>query len=321
MTEHRVGGPHFEDLTHGQLFDDAPAVTLTDGLAATHQAIVGDRMFLPLDHHRARAVTGGVLVHPGLVCDLSIGQSTLATHNVKANLFYRGLRFHTYPGLGDTLSTRTEVVALKQNTLRPDRAATGLAVLRITTSDQAGKTVLDYHRCAMIPYRDRPTGPGPADDISVFGDGPEPIDPTREWDFDVLGAPPAALQTGDVYLSSADVVSSAPELARLTLNIAAAHHDELSGPDGRLVYGGHTIGLALAQATRAVPRLLTVTGWTSCDHLAPVHEGDRLSSRLEIVETREHISGGQLVTFRSIVSGGTTEPTQVLDWTFHGLVR
>ena len=44
MSENRiaVGGPYFDELRHGQVFDDAPSVTLTSGLAATHQAILGD---------------------------------------------------------------------------------------------------------------------------------------------------------------------------------------------------------------------------------------------------------------------------------------
>ena len=51
------------------------------------------------------------------------------------------------------------------------------------------------------------------------------------------------------------MVSSAPELARLTLNIAMVHHDAAASAGGRLVYGGHTIGIAAAQATRALPNL------------------------------------------------------------------
>src|SRR6202034_154238 len=47
-----------------------------------------------------------------------------------------------------------------------------------------------------------------------------------------------------------DVVSSAPELARLTLNVAMVHHDASAAGGQRLVYGGHAIGLALAQAAR-----------------------------------------------------------------------
>lgn len=94
---------------------------------------------------------------------------------------------------------------------------------------------------------------------------------------------------GSVLHSTADVVTSAPELARLTLNIAATHHDSRVG-GRRLVYGGHTIGLALAQAGRLLPNLVTVLGWESCDHTGPVHEGDTLYSELHIesAEPAEH---------------------------------
>ena len=93
---------------------------------------------------------------------------------------------------------------------------------------------------------------------------------------------------GAVLHSTGDVVSSAPELARLTLNIAATHHDSRVGGQ-RLVYGGHTIGLALAQASRLLPNLVTVLGWESCDHTGPVHEGDTLYSELH-VESAEPVA-------------------------------
>jgi acyl dehydratase len=51
-------GPWFEDLRRGDVFDGSPAVTLTDGLAAAHQAIVGNRLRLALDRELSRAVTG-----------------------------------------------------------------------------------------------------------------------------------------------------------------------------------------------------------------------------------------------------------------------
>src|SRR5690349_25071323 len=90
------GGPFFDDLHVGQVFDTAPSMTLTSGAAATHQAILGDRMRLPLDAELSAAVTGGALAHPALVCDVAIGQSTLVTQRVMANLFYRGLVFHRF---------------------------------------------------------------------------------------------------------------------------------------------------------------------------------------------------------------------------------
>src|SRR5580698_10189720 len=53
----REGGPYFDDLTVGQVFDWAPSATLSFGLAAAHQAIVGDRMRLALDADLCAAVT------------------------------------------------------------------------------------------------------------------------------------------------------------------------------------------------------------------------------------------------------------------------
>ena len=137
----------------GQVFDWAPSATLTAGLAAAHQAILGDRLRLALDADLCAAVTGtpGPLAHPALVCNVAIGQSTLVTQRVKANLFYRGLTFHRFPVIGDTIYTRTEVVGLRANSVKPGRAPTGLAALRMTTIDQADRLVLDFYRCAMLP--------------------------------------------------------------------------------------------------------------------------------------------------------------------------
>ena len=119
------------------------------------------------------------------MCDVAIGQSTLVTQRVKANLFYRGLAFHRFPVIGDTLFTRTEVVGLKQNSAKPGRAPTGLAALRMTTVDDVGRLVLDFYRCAMLPLSaDAPT---PATPTTCPRSGPRSLpapDPTADWDAD-----------------------------------------------------------------------------------------------------------------------------------------
>ena len=324
---HIPGGPYFDDLEVGQIFDSAPSMTLTAGSAAVHQSILGDRLRLALDAQLAYAVTGATaaLAHPALVCDVAIGQSTLATQRVKANLFYRGLRFHRFPVIGDSLFTRTEVVGLKQNSAKPGRAPTGLAALRMTTVDQIGRLVLDFYRCAMLPLRDGAADTGHADDLSVFGAHPVPTpDPTADLDADayrekVPGSGFDAGVAGSVLHSGADVVSTAPELARLTLNIAATHHDWRVGGQ-RLVYGGHTIGLATAQATRALPNLVTILGWESCDHTGPAHEGDTLYSELHVDEAAPLPDGrGGVLKLRSLVYAVGDPDRQVLDWRFTAL--
>lgn len=313
-------GPYFEDLAVGQQFTGAPAFTLTGGLAAAHQAITGNRLALTLDHELCRAVTGGdPLAPPALVWDVAIGQSTVVTRHVKANLFYRGLAFRRLPALGDTLRTVTEVVALRQNQPREDRAPTGLAALRITTTDQQQRAVLDFWRCAMLPLRDESARTGHADNLDAVGH-----DVTGDlsaavsgWQLGALGTAgphPADLHAGqqlEVY--GGDVVSSAPELARLTLNIAAVHHDAQAAGGERLVYGGHAIGLALAQAARALPSLVTVVAWHGCDHLAPVHEGDTLRSAISVEQVEYLPDGGGLAHLRSVVRAGERD---VLDWRY-----
>jgi acyl dehydratase len=324
--------PFFEDLRVGHLERSAPAVTLTAGLAAVHQAILGDRLALALDATLAPQVLGcaGPLAHPALVWDVAIGQSTVLTARVIANLFYRGLVLRRAPVIGDTLSSTTEVVALRQSSPRAGRPASGLAALRVRTSDQEGRSVLDFWRCAMLPLRDPGADSARADS---FGDIPEELEPEalREaistWRLERLpragGARPRRLEPGARWSEHAgDVVSGAAELARLTLNVAAVHHDRHAQADGRrLVYGGHTIGLAAAQATRALPEIVTILGWHSCEHLAPVHEGETLRSELELERLEALPGAGALAHLRSRVRAlGDGEQVEVLDWRFVALI-
>jgi acyl dehydratase len=319
-----VGGPWFDQLAVGQVSPRVPALTLTDGHAALHQAIVGDRLALALDGPLSAAVTGSErpLAHPALVWDVAIGQSTLLTQRVIGNLFYRGLVLRRAPVIGDTLHTSTEVVALRQNSPKPGRAATGLAVLRVRTTDQQDRRVLDFWRCAMLPLSDPDRRTGHADALDAI---PSELDQAAlgeavaDWFLEPLrddGVPPAP---GTVWrLLGGDVVSAAPELARMTLNVAVAHHDAREA-GRRLVYGGHTIGIAAAHVTRVLPNLVTFVAWHGCDHIGPVLEGDTLSSVIELerVQPLPGHQGGWLVHLRCRVSATRGDPAQtvdVLDW-------
>ena len=328
-----VAGPYFEDLRVHEIFDGAPALTLTEGHAALHAAIVGDRLRLAIDATLSRTVLRGdrPVAHPALVCDVAIGQSTLVTQRVLANLFYRGLILRRLPVIGDTLRTTSQVVALRETTRRPDRPATGLAVLRIRTCDQEGRRVLDFWRCAMLPLRNADASTGHADDLNEI---PSEIqsDPMFSlvggWNLGafrerVPGEHADRLVPGMRWrIAGGDVVSAAPELARLSLNIAMAHHDAGTARAKRLVYGGHTIGIAAAQATRALPNLVAILAWESCDHLAPVHEGDTLHSELELERLEPLPTTGALIHLRSRARAAQpgSDPVDVLDWRFIGVM-
>ena len=331
-----IGGPWFEDFHVGQMFD-APAVTLTSGHAALHQALFGDRLRLALDQTFAETITGTarLLAHPALVCNLAIGQSTYASSRVKANLFYRGLLLRQPVFIGDTLTTVTKVVALRQNAAKPGRAATGLVALELTMTNQHSATVLHCFRCPMIACRDENVVTGKADSLDAIPDiipDASLIAAVPEWRLDLFrsrtnGWHFADLQTGQRFVIEArDSVSSAPELARMTLNMAMTHFDAAASVYGlRLVFGGHAIAMAAAQATRALPNIVTILAWRGCDHLAPVFEHDMLSTTLSVEALHPLPGGGGLADLRAVVraerstatiAAGQPREADVLDWRF-----
>jgi acyl dehydratase len=332
----RVGGPYFEDFEPGQVFADAPALTLTGGHAALHQALTGDRLRLALDAELSRAVTGheAQLAHPNLVCDVAIGQSTGPTQRVLGNLFYRGLVLLRPVFIGDTLRTTTEVAGLRQNRAREGRPGTGLVVLRIKTVNQHGEPVLDFWRCPMIPMRSSDSQTGYADSFDHI---PQDLDMDEvraavpvDWRLERLreqvpGEYFADLVEATVWeVEGRDTVTAAPELVRLSLNLAYAHSDAGASSRGRrLVYGGHTISLAASHTTRAVPNLASIIAWQGCDHLAPVFEGDILGTELTL-EGKHALGEGGLLDLHAMVfadrADGSAEHEPVLDWRFVGLM-
>ncbi len=317
------GPPYFDDLSRGDVFG-APGLTLTDGHQALHQAVIGDRLRLALDAPLFAAVTGqpGLLAHPQLVCDVAIGQSTAPSGRVLGNLFYRGLACRPV-AIGTTLRTRTEVVAL-----RSASRGRGVAALRVTTVDDDGRPVLDFWRCPLLPARSE-DGEKHEDDLDAVG---HPVDvhdlvPTA-WTLEPLRREPlgalfAELTTGAQRLEEGETVTSATELARMTLNLAMTHTDATAGAHGRrLVYGGQVIGIAAAHVNRVLPDLATILAWHSCDHLGPTFEGDLLHTTVTISEL-EALDDGGLVHFRAQTSaqaGAEGAPRDVLDWRAVGLM-
>ena len=332
MTTHHIDGPYFEDFTRDELFT-APSVTLTEGHAAIYQALTGDRMRLPLDRHLAARVTGDSrpLAHPMVVLNAVNGQTTYASQHVKGNLFYRGLLLQQPVFIGDTLDTTTRVVGLRQNTIKAGRAATGMVALEMETRNQNGACVMKYWRCPMIPCRDKAADTGHQDDFDWI---PATLDEAtllgalpRGWDLGPLdpagyAVPAPHLAAGDrVVIEAQDTITCAPELVRMTGNIAFAHTDASRSYLGkRLVYGGHTISLALAQVSRAMPNLVAMVGWQGCDHLGPVLEEDIIRSEFTVTAVTPVDAGGALYTLaidtyaRRPQADGAYSDERVLDW-------
>ncbi len=316
-------GPMYEDFVVGATLPPLPSITLTDADNAIYRAITGDQNLLAADTNRYRAASGsvGALANPGLVMQYSIGQTTMATRQAIANLYYRSVRVLRPVEIGHTLSTVTTVLGLKDSAPKGEQFR-GKVWLGITTTSDDGTSdggpVVEYERCALVRGRG-PTQPGHDDDI------PGPSDPTPlrdlmelapKWDLACL--PRTDWSVDDVRVDPLrDHIDLAAPLARMTFNQAAVHRDHTLTANGqRLVYGGHVQGLAQASLTRMLPGMATIVAWDGCDHIGPAYENDLLEFRHRVLE-RSPVGSSHLTRFEVIGTkiSGDTDPTDILRWT------
>ena len=319
--------PWFEDFKVGDNLSNVPAVTLTEGYAAAHQMVFADRSRLCLSAPLSQAVTGRseMVANSALVCNMAIGQSTIPSQRVLGNLFYRGLRFHRPVYLGDTLTTTTRVMALRQNTPKPGRHASGMVGLEMHVVNQHDETVLLFWRCPMVPCLDKDADTGHRDNLDVMPEviaDDELVASVPDWDLSHLPKTPDIFTPGAVVeVEARDTVTSAPEMVRMSLNLAMTHTDAGRSVYGkRLVYGGHTISMAAAQLSRVLPSLATIVCWYRCDHVAPVFEQDILNTVIT-VEDEIAVGSGKILKLNIEVFAerGTQAPeaatnVKVLDW-------
>jgi len=317
-----LDGPFYDQLSVGDRMPTQPGVTLDSGLAALHQSIIGERLALCLDGELCRTVTGSdrMLASPGLVMQLSIGQSTTISRRAIANLFYRDLRLVEPVFIGDTVSTTVTVAALSDSGSREGRRARGKVLVDVVTT-AAGRSAVTYQRCPMLPTVGD-TLPGHQDDLGTS----QPLDLDsyvdlipEGWRLDLLGVSPDWANGQTVTDPTRDIIDGATALVRLTHNLAMIHRDAgQSLYPQRLVYGGHVVGLAQASLSRVVPSLATIVGWQECNHTGPAFEGDLLSFRHTLIDSLD-TPGGRLLAVRVEACAHRGESPidgeAILDWT------
>ena len=319
-----LDGPFYDDLAVGQELPRQPPITIDDGIAALYQSLVGERLPMALDAVTTRAVTGrpGRLASPGLVAQLSIGQSTTVSRRAIANLFYRDVRLVRPVMVGESVATVVTVAALADGSHEEGRARRGKVLVDIVTTAD-GQPAVEYQRCPMLPQADHEAVPGHADDLGSTSDldlaAYASLVPDH-WDLTVLG-PGTDWTIGDTIVDPMrDVIDGATALVRLTHNLAMIHRDaERSPSPERLVYGGHVVGLAQASLSRVLPGMATVVGWHGCDHTGPAFENDLVSFCHTLIDVAPAGRSGRV--FAVQVQGcahrdeGPPEGEKILDWT------
>ena len=293
-------GNFFEDFTVGQTIIHATPRTVLSGDQALYTALYGSRFALQSATSFAQNI--GYPQSPVddmLVFHIVFGKTVAdISLNAIANLGYADCRFlkAVYPG--DTLSTVSKVIGVKQNS----NGKTGVVYVRSTGCNQNGETVLEYTRWVMVKKRDN-TSPAPETQIP---DLPECVDVNAlatacplinnsAYDTNLAGSPHlwGDYQAGEKidHVDGITVEESDHMLAtRLYQNTSKVHFNQHSQEQGRfgrrLIYGGHVISLARALSFNGLGNAFHISAINGGRHIAPLFAGDTVYAWSQVTDLR-----------------------------------
>jgi 2-methylfumaryl-CoA hydratase len=289
-------GNYFEDFRLGQEIVHATPRTVTEGDVALYTALYGSRFAVNSSTPFAASLgLRGAPLDSLLTFHIVFGKTVPdISLNAIANLGYANGRFGepVYPG--DTLSTTSTVIGLKQN----KNGQTGIVYVRSIGVNQRGDTIVDYIRWVMVRKKD-PHAPAPE---TVVPDLPEAVDANElSCSFRPNGTPYDTVRSGSPHLwedysvgeridhvDGVTIEEAEHMLAtRLYQNTARVHfnqHVEKKGRFGRrIVYGGHIMSLARSLSFNGFANALSVAAINGGRHTNPVFAGDTIYAWSEVL--------------------------------------
>ena len=294
-------GNFFEDFRFGQVIVHPTPRTVSHGDVALYTALYGSRFAVQSSDEFAKQL--GYPRSPlddMLTFHVVFGKTTPEISlNAIANLGYADCKFvkPVYPG--DTLSSVSEVIGLKENSNKE----TGTVYVRSTGRNQNGEIVLEYCRWVMVRKRDKSS---PAPEV-VVPKLPDRVDPKVL----ATAVPRLDISKYDVALSGSvhrwgdyDAGEKIDHVDGMTLeeaehqtatrlyqNTAKVHfnqHTESKGRFGRrIVYGGVVISLVRALSYNGLGNAFHLAAINGGRHVAPTFAGDTIYAWSEILEKAE----------------------------------
>jgi len=290
-------GNFFEDFELGQVIDHATPRTVTEGDRALYGSLYPTRFALPSSAvFAAECGLAPAPVEELIGFHIAFGKTVPEVSlNAVANLGYAELRFHRPVRTGDTLSTSSEVIGLKENS----NAKTGVVYVRSTATNQDGDVAIDWARWVMVHKRDH-GAPAPETVVPDLADAvaandliiPEGLDFTA-YDFAAAGEPHrfGDYAVGEKIDHVDGVTLTDPEhmmATRLWQNTAKVHFNTEARPDGtRLIYGGHVISMARALSFNGLANAQLIAAVSAGAHTAPAFAGDTVYAWSEVLDKAE----------------------------------
>ncbi len=293
-------GNFLEDFKVGQVLTHATPRTLNEGDRALYQALFGSRFSLQSSDEVARAAGYPQSPVDDLLAFHVVFGKTVpdVSLNAVANLGYADCRFvkPVYPG--DTLSTVSKVIGLKENS----DGATGVVYVRSIGRNQRDEIVLEYVRWVMVRKRDK-ASPAPVTDVpelpkAVGSEFIEAPAATNFAGFDLAASGSAHLWDDYAVGEKIDhvdgvTIEEAEHMmaTRLYQNTAKVHFNQFTEGQGRfgrrLIYGGHVISLARSLSFNGLGNAQLIAAINGGRHIAPCFAGDTIFAWSEVVDRAE----------------------------------
>lgn len=291
-------GNYVEDFRLGQTIVHATPRTVTTGDVALYTALYGPRFAVQSSDEFARSI--GYARSPVddlLTFHVVFGKTVPdVSLNAVANLGYAECHFlaPVYPG--DTLSTVSEVIGLKENS----NGKTGTVYVRSTGRNQRGEEVLSYVRWVMVRKGNEAAQiaeqkvPELASVVAPEKLGAAlPRLALENWDNALAGS---GHRFGDYavgeridHVDGMTVEESDHMLAtRLYQNTAKVHFNQFAEAQGRfgrrLIYGGHVISLARALTFNGLGNAFHIAAINGGRHVAPLFAGGTVHAWSEVLD-------------------------------------
>lgn len=295
-------GNFFEDFTVGQVIEHATPRTVTEGDRALYGALYPTRFALPSSAEFAASVgLRGAPVEELIAFHIGFGKTVPdISLNAVANLGYAECRFLEPVVAGDTLTTKSEVIGLKQNS----NGRTGVVHVRSTATNQRDEVAVEWVRWVMVHKRDA-SAPAPETVVPELAQVvdvadlvvPEGLD-FSDYDFTAAGEPHRFddYEVGEkidhvdgVTLTDAEHMMA----TRLWQNTAKVHFNTEARPDGkRLIYGGHIISMARALSFNGLANAQLIAAINAGAHASPAFAGDTVYAWSEVLDKAETSAPG-----------------------------
>ncbi len=295
-------GRFFEDFNLNEVIQHATPRTITAGDCALYIALYGSRN--PLHCSEPFAQSLGYKATPVddlLAFHIAFGKTVPdISVNAVANLGYADVRFLQPVFMGDTLSTSSQVIGLKQNS----NSKNGVVWVRSTSINQRNEPVLSWVRWVMVHKNNLDT-PAPATVIPNLPNFVTPENLNIPSTFSAKNFDAKALYTknsgGQYFFEDYQVGERINHAAGMTINPAdhtmatrlyqnnaRLHFDDhmmrASSFGQRLVYGGVVISMCRSLSFEGLENALSILAINAGTHANPTFAGDTIYCATEVLD-------------------------------------